>query len=108
MARIVTVRRKEGGGITVRCGEDVIGFVTRLEGGDVEMRGHFAPGPDYSAYAQLLAAGDAAAMEQRGVHVFSAVHEMRIDDEATLVIAGEEVRFRPAQAFIVLRSGGLG
>jgi len=92
----------------VRCGSDVVGFVTRLEGGDAEMRGHFAPGPQYASYAQLVTAADTAEREARGLHVFSSVHDMRIDDEATLVIEADLVRFRPAGAFIVLRSGGLG
>jgi hypothetical protein len=108
MARVVTVRKHEGGGITLRCGDDLVGFVTRLEGGDQEMTGRFAAGPDHAAYADLLAAGDRVTIETRGVHVYSAVHDMRIDDEASLTVEGETVRFRPAQAFIVLRSGGLG
>jgi hypothetical protein len=108
MARIVTVHRKEGGGITVRCGDDIVGFVTRLEGTDEEMRGHFARGPKFVTHAQLLAEADAAEREKRGMHVFSSVHDMRIDAEETLVIEADQVRFRPAGAFIVLRSGGLG
>jgi hypothetical protein len=108
MARTVTVRRKEGGGITVRSGDDIVGFVTRLEGGDEQMRGHFARGPQYAPYAQLVTGGTAVEKEKRGMHVYSSVHDMRIDDEETLVIEGDEVRFRPAGAFIVLRSGGLG
>ena len=108
MARIVTVHRKEGGGITIRCGEAVVGFVTQLQGGDEEMQGRFARGPQYAAHAQLVTQGTAAENERQGMHVFSSVHGMRIDDEETLVIEGETVRFRPAGAFIVLRSGGLG
>lgn len=108
MARVVTVRKKEGGGISVRCGTDVIGAVTRLEGNDEQMRGHFTHGPHYDTHAHLLAGPDKAAREQAGLHVFSAVHDMRIDEEETLVVDGDEVRFKPDAAFIVLRSGGLG
>lgn len=92
----------------MRCGDDVVGFVTRLEGADEEMRGHFARGPQYGAHAQLLTHADGDERERRGLHVFSSVHEMRIDDEGTLVVEDDKVRFRPATAFIVLRSGGLG
>lgn len=108
MARTVTVRRKEGGGITVRCGDDIVGFLTRLEGGDEEMRGHFARGPQFAAHAQLVTKAEPAEREKNGLHVFSSVHDMRIDEEATLAIEGDIARFRPAAAFIVLRSGGLG
>jgi hypothetical protein len=33
---------------------------------------------------------------------------MRIDSEASLTVERDKVHFRPASAFIVLRSGGLG
>jgi hypothetical protein len=92
----------------VRCGSDVVGTITRLEGGDEQMRGHFARGPAYEKYGHLLAASDRAEQEQAGIHVFSAEHDMRIDDEGTLVVLGDEAHFKPAAAFIVLRSGGLG
>jgi hypothetical protein len=108
MARVVTVHKKEGGGLTVRSGSEIIGFVTRLEGSDTRMSGQFARGPAYAGYADVLASTDAAAIEQRGVHVYSAVHEMRIDDERTLSLKGDRIHFRPTSAFIVLRSGGLG
>ena len=108
MARVVTVHRKEGGGITVRCGHEVVGFVTRLEGGDERMTGQFAPGPAHKPYAQLLADGDMAEIERCGLHVYSSIHDMRIDGEASLVVEADKVHFRPASAFIMLRSGGLG
>jgi hypothetical protein len=108
VARTVTVHKKEGGGLTVRCGDDIVGFVTRLEGGDEEMRGHFTRGPHYPTHAQLVTAASAAEREKGGMHVYSSVHDMRIDAEETLVIEADQVRFRPAGAFIVLRSGGLG
>lgn len=92
----------------MRCGSDVVGFVTRLEGGDEEMRGRFAPGPQYPQHAQLVTNADETAREKHGLHVFSSVHDMRIDAEETLVVEADEVRFRPTGAFIVLRSGGLG
>jgi hypothetical protein len=107
MARIVTVHKKGSGGISVRCGRDVIGAVSRLEGGDERMTGRLARGPHYDRYAQLLS-GDGAEMERRGVYVFSEAHDMRIDEEASLVVANDEIHFKPAVAFIVLRSGGLG
>ncbi|MFM9848199.1 MAG: hypothetical protein ACKVP3_13685 [Hyphomicrobiaceae bacterium] len=108
MARVVTVHRKEGGGITVRCGSGVVGFVTRLEGGDERMSGQFAAGPAHKQYAQLLANGDEAEIERSGLHVYSSIHDMRIDSKASLAVEGDKVHFRPASAFIVLRSGGLG
>lgn len=108
MARIVTVRRKEGGGISVRCGADIVGTVTRLGGSDEQMRGHFTPGPHYDKHAHVLTGPDKTARERAELHVFSAVHDMRIDEEETLVVDGAEVRFKPDPAFIVLRSGGLG
>ena len=108
MARVVTVHRKEGGGITVRCGDDVVGFVTRLDGSDESMTGQLAPGPAHKQYAQVLADGDKARIEQTGLHVYSSIHDMRIDSEASLAVDADKVHFRPASAFIVLRSGGLG
>ena len=92
----------------MRCGDDVVGFVTRLEGADEEMRGYFTRGPQYATHAQLVTKADAVEREKRGMHVFSSVHDMRIDDEGTLVVEDDKVRFRPAAAFLVLRSGGLG
>lgn len=92
----------------MRCGADIVGFVTRLEGADDEMRGRFAPGPKFEAHAGVVTTNDPAEREKQGLHVFSSVHDMRIDDEETLAIEGDLVRFRPAAAFIVLRSGGLG
>ena len=44
------------------------------------MRGHFARGPKYVAHAQLVAEADVAEREKQGMHVFSSVHDMRIDD----------------------------
>lgn len=108
MARVVTVHKKEGGGITVRCGSEVVGFVTRLDGSDERMTGQFAAGPAYKQHAAVLATGDKAQIEGAGVHVYSSVHDMRIDNEASLVLEADQVHFRPASAFIVLRSGGLG
>jgi hypothetical protein len=108
MARIVTVRKKEGGGISVRCGSDIVGTVTQLEGGNEQMSGRFTRGAQYDKYARLLGAGDKAAREKAGLHIFSAVHDMRIDQEETLEVDADVVRFKPDAAFIVLRSGGLG
>ena len=66
MARVVTVHKKEGGGITVRCGSDVVGFVTRLDGGDERMSGNFAAGPAYKQHQQVrsvaAATGDRLAL----------------------------------------------
>jgi hypothetical protein len=108
MARVVTVHKKEGGGITVRCGSEVVGFVTRLDGSDERMTGQFAPGPSHTQYARVLADGDKAQIEASGLHVYSSIHDMRIDSEASLAVEDGKVHFRPASAFIVLRSGGLG
>jgi hypothetical protein len=108
MARVVTVHKKEGGGITVRCGSEVVGFVTRLDGSDERMTGQFAAGPAYKQHQQILADGDQAEIEKSGLHVYSSVHDMRIDSEASLTVERDKVHFRPASAFIVLRSGGLG
>ena len=108
MARVVTVHKREGGGITVRCGSEVVGFVTRLDGSDERMTGQFAAGPAYKQHEAVLATGDKAQIEKAGLHVYSSVHDMRIDSEASLAVEGDKVHFRPASAFIVLRSGGLG
>ncbi len=108
MARVVTVHKKEGGGITVRCGSEVVGFVTRLDGGDERMSGNFAAGPAHKQHQAVLAAGDTTQIEEAGLHVYSSVHDMRIDNEGSLAVEGDKVHFRPASAFIVLRSGGLG
>ena len=58
MARVVTVHKKEGGGITVRCGSEVVGFVTRLDGGDERMSGNFAAGPAHKQREAVLATGE--------------------------------------------------
>lgn len=109
--------------VLVRSGDKVLGAVARLAGDDgAVMAGAFTHRPAYADYAELFtrldratAAGDAAAaataraeIDAARIEVFHTVHEMRLDQPGSLVIAGGEVRFRPTDSFLMMRTGGLG
>lgn len=124
--RSITIRKRaDAGGISVRCGDTTLGTVTGLSGGaDSGMTGLFTHTPAYVehaerfiALARALGAGgervaEAAALraesERLGIHVYHEVHDMRIDVPGSLEIAAGEVRFQAADAFLMMRTGGLG
>lgn len=109
--------------VLVRAGDKVLGSVARLAGDDgAVMAGAFTHRPAYADFVELFArldkataAGDAAAIEAARagidaarIEVFHTVHEMRLDQPGSLVITGGEVRFRPTDSFLMMRTGGLG
>jgi hypothetical protein len=123
--RSVTIRKRaDAGGITVRCGDTVLGTISGLSGSaEAGMSGPFSHTPAYVEYADTflaLARGTSAGseasniealhddIERLGVHVHHSVHDMRIDVPKTLIINAGEARFRASDAFLMMRTGGLG
>lgn len=121
-----TVTRRTTGDtaqILVRAGDKVLGQVARLAGDDgAVMSGAFTHRPAFADFVDLFArleratsAGDAATAEAArgeiaalGIEVWHTVHEMRLDQPGSLVIAAGEARFRPTDSFLMMRTGGLG
>lgn len=126
MARSVTVRRHaETATIELRCGGTTLGTVSGLagtSGGDATMTGRFTHAPAYVEHAerflelaQAAEAGDAARVaalqaeiEALGLHVHHTQHDMRIDKPGTLTLIKGDVRFAPNDAYLMMRTGGLG
>lgn len=124
--RSVTIRKRaDAAGISVRCGDVTLGAITGLSGdADSGMTGLFTHAPAYvehserfQALARALNGGPdqsgevgrlRAENERAGIHVHHDVHDMRIDSPETLAIVAGEVRFRAADAFLMMRTGGLG
>lgn len=124
--RSITIRKRaDAGGITVRCGDTTLGTITGLSGGtDSGMTGLFTHTPAYVEHAERFIALARAALgggagvaeaealraenERFGVHVYHDVHDMRIDVPGSLEIVAGEVRFRATDAFLMMRTGGLG
>lgn len=123
MRRSVTIRKSgDSAPIQVRAGEAVLGVVAGLEqAGEGALRGRFTHRPAYADHAATFLAlerarerGDAdeatrlaGVVEAGGVEVWHTVHDMRIDEACSLVIAGGAATFRPTGAFLMLRTGGL-
>lgn len=125
MRRATTIRRtSDAGAVTIRSGEKVLGSVAELAATTGEMMsGGFSHTPAYADVSMLFLDleralargrdGDAdaetlrAEIEKRGVHVWHSVHDMRIDQRASLAISGGEVRFRATDSFVMMRTGGL-
>ena len=124
MRRTVTVRKSaDGGTIEVRAGDRVLGQVSGLQGEDGgAMTGGFTHRPAYIDFADEFlklsraesdgrvdaAAGTRAALEAAHVEIWHTVHDMRIDKPGTIAIAEGRVRFWPNDAFLMMRTGGLG
>ena len=124
--RSVTIRKRaDAAGITVRSGDTTLGTITGLSGSaESGMSGLFTHAPAYVEHAdRFLALARAisngaehgveatalqAENERLGIHVHHEVHDMRIDVPETLAIIAGEVRFRAADAFLMMRTGGLG
>lgn len=120
---ITTVTRaNDAGRFEVRAGERVLGTVARLQGdADDTLSGLFANTPAFADHAALFVAlqraitaadeADAAAQHSEiaraGIGVWHADHDMRIDQNGSLVIAAGRVRFKPTGAYLTLRTGGL-
>ena len=107
--------------VLVRAGDKVLGTIARLSGGDVgdAMSGGFTHRPPFTDYADLfLRLHKASAaneptdairdeIEAAGIEVWHSVHDMRLDRPGSIAIAGGDVHFRPNDAFVMLRTGGL-
>jgi len=123
----VTVRKSsEASGVTLRCGETVLGRLLNLREGFSEADGMVARFEGTPAFAdhrdrfKSLAdalkdessSGEAARLraeiEALGVHIHHDQHDMRIDERETVVLSSGDVRFRPTGAFLMMRSGGIG
>jgi hypothetical protein len=123
--RSVTVKRRaEMAAIELRCGETTLGALRGVAGtvGDsATMTGQFTHAPAYVDFSErflalatalrdgdaLRAAAEQSDLENAGVHVYHAQHEMRIDRPATVQVVGGEVRFTPNDAYLMMRTGGL-
>ena len=125
-SRPVTVTRRTSGdtaAIIVRAGDRELGRITQLgpDTGDA-LSGQFAHGPAFAdlaaAFAELARAEQSAdqcavaahraELAALGVEVWHSVHDMRIDAPGTLTISAGRAWFRPNDAFLMLRTGGLG
>ena len=124
MRRSVTIKRSADGGIVeIRAGERVIGQVSSLQSqSERVMTGTFAHRPAYAdlapvflALSRALGLGNVdevaalrASLEAAGAQVWHTSHDMRIDRPQTLVITDGGVTFAPNDAFLIMRTGGLG
>lgn len=118
-----TTRRTTGdtAAVLVRAGDKVLGAVARLSGDEVgdRMSGSFTHRPSFVDYAdmfqRLQKAIDTneptddtrAEIEAAGIEVWHSVNDMRLDRPQSIGITGGEVHFRPNDAFIMMRTGGL-
>jgi hypothetical protein len=122
--RSVTIKRSADGGIIeVRAGDKVLGQVSGLQShSETVMTGTFSHRPafadhtaDFLNLSRALSAGDAAeagavrhALEAAGIQVWHTSHDMRIDRPLSLVVAEGVATFTPNDAFLMMRTGGLG
>ena len=84
------------------------------------MSGSFTHRPAFVDFSELfdrlervLAAGEPAdairaEIAERGIEVWHATHDMRLDQPGSLSIGGGEIKFRATDAFLTMRTGGLG
>lgn len=124
MRRSVTIKKSADAGIVeVRAGERVLGQVSSL-GGEPGggMSGTFTHRPafaDLSAEFLKLARAESggrtdeaasirAAVEAAHVEIWHINYDMRIDKPGTIAIGEGRVRFVPNDAFLMMRTGGLG
>ena len=123
--RPVSVTRRISGDtavILLRAGDKDLGAITQLgsDTGDT-LSGNFVNRPAFAdladafrVHAQAIEGGDPVAivaalatLEPHAIHVWHSVHDMRIDEPGSLVLAAGRVRFRPNAAFLMMRTGGL-
>ena len=118
-----TTRRTTGdtAAVLVRAGDKVLGSVARLAGGDVgdRMSGSFTHRPSFVDYAEMfqrlqtaIETNDPtddirAEIEAAGIEVWHSINDMRLDRPQSIEITGGEVHFRPNDAFVMMRTGGL-
>lgn len=124
MRRSVTIKKSADGGLVeVRAGDRVLGQVSGLtsETGGA-MSGSFTHRPAFADFAPEFltltravndgrtAEADAvrASVESAGVEIWHLSYDMRIDKPGTIVIGEGRVRFSPNDAFLMMRTGGLG
>ena len=116
---VVTRRTTDSGGAVLRAGERDLAALSSLRAeDDGTMASAFTHRPalaDLADKLRRLAAAPAEEagalsreLEAAGLHVWHSVHAMRIDVPGTVRLAKGEIRFRPSDAFLVMRSGGLG
>ena len=124
-SRPVSVTRRTTGdtaSIIVRAGDKQFGAITQLgPDADDALSGSFVHRPAFgdvaavfNELARAIQAADPGAIASRreelaqlGVEVWHSVHDMRIDAPGSLTIAAGRARFRPNDAFLMLRTGGL-
>ena len=123
--RPVSVTKRSSGdtaAVHVRAGDKDLGTIAQLgAGSDDKLSGGFSNTPAFADFAEAFRAL-AAALERQdapaiaaaqrdldphAVHVWHAVHDMRIDEPGTLTIAGGRAQFRANAAYLMLRTGGL-
>lgn len=123
--RPVTVTKRSSGdtaAVHVRAGDKDLGSIKQLgSGSDDKLAGGFGNSPAFADFADSFRdladalqrqdtgaiAAAHAALEARSIHVWHAVHDMRIDEPGTLSIAGGRAQFRANAAYLMLRTGGL-
>lgn len=126
MRRTSTISKSGDVAIELRAGEAVIGRLVDMREaiGHQGMVARFENTPafvdhrdTFRALAKALGGGEGsgaeaarlrAELERAGVHVHHAIHDMRIDEPATISLVAGEVRFKANGAFAMMRSGGLG
>ncbi|HRD76213.1 MAG TPA: hypothetical protein PK264_09770, partial [Hyphomicrobiaceae bacterium] len=116
---VVTRRSNDTGGAVLRSGERELATLGSLRADDDgTMASTFTHRPAFADVADEMrrlaaASGDealaiAAEIDRAGVHVWHSVHNMRIDRPGSIRLVKGEIRFAPTDAFLVMRSGGLG
>ena len=123
--RPVSVTRRTSGdtaAILLRAGDKDLGAITQL-GSDTNdtLSGNFVNRPAFAdvadafhAHAQATESGAAAAiaatlaaLAPHAIQVWHSIHDMRIDEPGSLVLASGRVHFKPNAAFLMMRTGGL-
>ncbi len=123
MRRVTVKRSADGGLIEIRAGDKVLGQVSGLQSqSQAVMTGSFTHAPAYADLApdilklfRAVASGDAeaaaglrASLEAARLQVWHTSHDMRIDRPQSLTIADGTATFAPNDAFLMMRTGGLG
>ena len=125
MRKVIIRKRSDSSGVTLRCGDKLLATLGPLDDGDRDgMSAKAVTTPAFAdhrehfrALAEALRQGEAGLATVRqlrqtgealGLHVHHAAHDMRIDAAASVSLVEGQVRFRPSDAFVMMRSGGLG
>ena len=123
--RSISVTKRSSGdtaAVHVRAGDKELGTISQLGSGSGDrLAGGFSNTPAFADYAEAFRSHADALQRQDGeaiaaaqselealrVHVWHAVHDMRIDEPGTLSVAGGHAQFRANAAYLMLRTGGL-